>query len=154
MAKQIQYGEEARRSLEKGINALADTVKITMGPKGRNVVLDKKFGAPLVTNDGVTIAKDIELEDAFENMGAQMVKEVATKTNDVAGDGTTTATLLAQAIVREGLKNVAAGANPMVLRKGIEVATAEAVSALTASPSRSRTSRPSLRLPLSPPATR
>ncbi len=132
MAKQIQYGEEARRSLEKGINALADTVKITMGPKGRNVVLDKKFGAPLVTNDGVTIAKDIELEDAFENMGAQMVKEVATKTNDVAGDGTTTATLLAQAIVREGLKNVAAGANPMVLRKGIEVATAEAVSALTA----------------------
>ena len=132
MAKQIQYGEEARRSLEKGINALADTVKITMGPKGRNVVLDKKFGAPLVTKDGVTIAKDIELEDAFENMGAQMVKEVATKTNDVAGDGTTTATLLAQAIVREGLKNVAAGANPMVLRKGIELATAEAVSALTA----------------------
>ena len=132
MAKQIQYGEEARRSLEKGINALADTVKITMGPKGRNVVLDKKFGAPLVTNDGVTIAKDIELEDAFENMGAQMVKEVATKTNDIAGDGTTTATLLAQAIVREGLKNVAAGANPMVLRKGIEAATAEAVSALTA----------------------
>ncbi len=132
MAKQIQYGEEARRSLEKGINALADTVKITMGPKGRNVVLDKKFGAPLVTNDGVTIAKDIELEDAFENMGAQMVKEVATKTNDVAGDGTTTATLLAQAIVREGLKNVAAGANPMVLRKGIEIATAEAVTALTA----------------------
>ncbi len=132
MAKQIQYGEEARRSLEKGINALADTVKITMGPKGRNVVLDKKFGAPLVTNDGVTIAKDIELEDPFENMGAQMVKEVATKTNDVAGDGTTTATLLAQAIVREGLKNVAAGANPMVLRKGIELATAEAVNALTA----------------------
>ncbi len=131
MAKQIQYGEEARRSLEKGINALADTVKITMGPKGRNVVLDKKFGAPLVTNDGVTIAKDIELEDPFENMGAQMVKEVATKTNDVAGDGTTTATLLAQAIVREGLKNVAAGANPMVLRKGIELATAEAVNALT-----------------------
>ena len=132
MAKQIQYGEEARRSLEKGINALADTVKITMGPKGRNVVLDKKFGAPLVTNDGVTIAKDIELEDAFENMGAQMVKEVATKTNDVAGDGTTTATLLAQAIVREGLKNVAAGANPMVLKKGIEMATSEAVAALTA----------------------
>ncbi len=130
MAKQIQYGEEARRTLERGINALADTVKITMGPKGRNVVLDKKFGAPLVTNDGVTIAKDIELEDAFENMGAQMVKEVATKTNDVAGDGTTTATLLAQAIVREGLKNVAAGANPMVLRKGIELATAEAVAAL------------------------
>ncbi|MBR4443874.1 MAG: chaperonin GroEL, partial [Clostridia bacterium] len=132
MAKQIQYGEEARRSLERGINALADTVKITMGPKGRNVVLDKKFGSPLITNDGVTIAKDIELEDAFENMGAQLVKEVATKTNDVAGDGTTTATLLAQAIVREGLKNVAAGANPMVIRKGIEIATNEAVNALTA----------------------
>ena len=130
MAKQIQYGEEARRSLEKGINALADTVKITMGPKGRNVVLDKKFGAPLVTNDGVTIAKDIELEDPFENMGAQMVKEVATKTNDVAGDGTTTATLLAQAIVREGLKNVAAGANPMVLKKGIAAATEAAVEGL------------------------
>ena len=130
MAKQIQYGEEARRSLERGINALADTVKITMGPKGRNVVLDKKFGAPLITNDGVTIAKDVELEDAFENMGAQLVKEVATKTNDVAGDGTTTATLLAQAIVREGMKNVAAGANPMVVRKGIELATDEAVAAL------------------------
>ena len=119
MAKQIQYGEEARRSLERGINALADTVKITMGPKGRNVVLDKKYGSPLITNDGVTIAKDIELEDAFENMGAQLVKEVATKTNDIAGDGTTTATLLAQALVREGLKNVAAGANPMVLKSGI-----------------------------------
>ncbi len=130
MAKQIQYGEEARRSLEKGINTLADTVKITLGPKGRNVVLDKKFGAPLITNDGVTIAKDIELEDPFENMGAQLVKEVATKTNDVAGDGTTTATLLAQAIVREGLKNVAAGANPMVLRKGIETATDAAVASL------------------------
>ena len=131
MAKQIQYGEEARRSLEKGINTLADTVKITLGPKGRNVVLDKKFGAPLITNDGVTIAKDIELEDAFENMGAQLVKEVATKTNDVAGDGTTTATLLAQAIVREGLKNVAAGANPMVLRRGIEKATEAAVGRLS-----------------------
>ena len=119
MAKQIQYGEEARRSLERGINALADTVKITMGPKGRNVVLDKKYGAPMITNDGVTIAKDIELEDPFENMGAQLVKEVATKTNDVAGDGTTTATLLAQAIIREGLKNVAAGANPMVIKKGM-----------------------------------
>ena len=130
MAKQIQYGEEARRSLERGINALADTVKITMGPKGRNVVLDKKYGAPMITNDGVTIAKDIELEDPFENMGAQLVKEVATKTNDVAGDGTTTATLLAQAIIREGLKNVAAGANPMVLKKGIELATDEAVKAL------------------------
>ena len=110
-------GEEARRSLEKGINSLADTVKITLGPKGRNVVLDKKYGAPLITNDGVTIAKEIELEDPFENMGAQLVKEVATKTNDVAGDGTTTATLLAQAMIREGLKNLAAGANPMVLRK-------------------------------------
>ena len=119
MAKQLKYGEDARRSLEKGINTLADTVKITLGPKGRNVVLDKKYGAPLITNDGVTIAKDIELEDPFENMGAQLVKEVATKTNDIAGDGTTTATLLAQSLVREGLKNVAAGANPMVLKKGI-----------------------------------
>ena len=114
MAKQIIYGEEARKALQSGIDQLADTVKITMGPKGRNVVLDKKFGAPLITNDGVTIAKEIELEDAFENMGAQLVKEVATKTNDAAGDGTTTATLLAQALVREGMKNVAAGANPMV----------------------------------------
>lgn len=130
MAKQLLYGEQARRSLEKGINALADTVKITLGPKGRNVVLDKKFGAPLITNDGVTIAKEIELEDAFENMGAQLVKEVATKTNDVAGDGTTTATLLAQAMVREGMKNVAAGANPMVLRRGIEAAVDEAVAGL------------------------
>ncbi|HIU34018.1 MAG TPA: chaperonin GroEL [Candidatus Pullichristensenella excrementigallinarum] len=132
MAKQIKYGEDARRSLEAGINALADTVKITLGPKGRNVVLDKKFGAPLITNDGVTIAKEIELEDPFENMGAQLVKEVATKTNDVAGDGTTTATLLAQALIREGLKNVAAGANPMVLKKGIEQATETAVAELTA----------------------
>lgn len=130
MAKQIIFGEEARRSLERGINQLADTVKITLGPKGRNVVLDKKYGAPLITNDGVTIAKEIELEDAFENMGAQLVKEVATKTNDVAGDGTTTATLLAQAIIREGLKNLAAGANPMVLRSGIEAATNAAVEAL------------------------
>ena len=130
MAKQIIFGEEARRSLEKGINALADTVKITLGPKGRNVVLDKKYGAPLITNDGVTIAKEIELENPFENMGAQLVKEVATKTNDVAGDGTTTATLLAQAIIREGMKNVAAGANPMELRKGIEQATDAAVAAL------------------------
>ena len=130
MAKQLLYGEEARRALEKGINQLADTVKITLGPKGRNVVLDKKFGAPLITNDGVTIAKEIELEDPFENMGAQLVKEVATKTNDVAGDGTTTATLLAQAIIREGMKNVAAGANPMELRKGIEQATDAAVAAL------------------------
>ena len=130
MAKQLKYGEDARRALEKGVNALADTVKITLGPKGRNVVLDKKYGAPLITNDGVTIAKEIELEDPFENMGAQLVKEVSTKTNDVAGDGTTTATLLAQAIVREGLKNLAAGANPMVLKKGIEAATDAAVAAL------------------------
>ena len=117
MAKQIKYGEEARRALENGVNALADTVKITLGPKGRNVVLDKKFGAPLITNDGVTIAKEIELEDPFENMGAQLVKEVSTKTNDVAGDGTTTATLLAQALIHEGLRNLAAGANPMVLKR-------------------------------------
>ena len=117
MAKQIAYGEDARKALLNGINQLADTVKITLGPKGRNVVLDKKFGAPLITNDGVTIAKEIELDDAFENMGAQLVKEVATKTNDVAGDGTTTATLLAQALIREGMKNVTAGANPMVLEK-------------------------------------
>ena len=130
MAKQLQYGAEARKSLEAGVNALADTVKITLGPKGRNVVLDKKFGAPLITNDGVTIAKEIELEDPYENMGAQLVKEVATKTNDVAGDGTTTATLLAQAMIREGLRNLAAGANPMILRSGIEAATAAAVEGL------------------------
>ena len=130
MAKQIIYGEEARKALLSGINQLADTVKITLGPKGRNVVLDKKFGAPLITNDGVTIAKEIELDDAFENMGAQLVKEVATKTNDVAGDGTTTATLLAQALIREGMKNVAAGANPMVLRKGVQDAVDTAVDAL------------------------
>lgn len=130
MAKQIKTGDEARKALEKGVNALADTVKITLGPKGRNVVLDKKYGAPLITNDGVTIAKEIELEDPFENMGAQIVKEVSTKTNDVAGDGTTTACLLAQAIIREGLKNVAAGANPMIVRKGIEKATDSAVAYL------------------------
>ena len=130
MAKQIIYGEEARRALERGVNQLADTVKITLGPKGRNVVLDKKYGSPLITNDGVTIAKEIELPDAFENMGAQIVKEVSTKTNDVAGDGTTTATVLAQAIIREGLKNLAAGANPMVMKKGIAKATAAAVSAI------------------------
>ena len=130
MAKQIIYGEEARKALLGGINKLADTVKITLGPKGRNVVLDKKFGAPLITNDGVTIAKEVELEDPFENMGAQLVKEVATKTNDVAGDGTTTATLLAQALIREGMKNVTAGANPMVLRKGIQKATEAAVEAI------------------------
>ena len=122
MAKQFKYGEDARRALERGVNVLADTVKITLGPKGRNVVLDRKYGAPLITNDGVTIAKEVELEDPFENMGAQLVREVATKTNDVAGDGTTTATILAQAMVREGLKNVAAGANPMMLRRGIEKA--------------------------------
>ncbi|MBR2500697.1 MAG: chaperonin GroEL [Clostridia bacterium] len=127
MAKEILFGEEARKALERGVNQLADAVKVTLGPKGRNVVLDKKFGAPLITNDGVTIAKEIELEDAFENMGAQLVKEVAPKTNDIAGDGTTTATLLAQALIREGLKNVAAGANPMIIRKGISKAVGVAV---------------------------
>ena len=132
MAKIICYGEEARKALEKGVNQLADTVKITLGPKGRNVVLDKKFGAPLITNDGVTIAKEIELDDPFENMGAQLVKEVSTKTNDVAGDGTTTATLLAQAIIREGLKNLAAGANPMIMKKGIAKATTTAIEAIKA----------------------
>ena len=132
MAKIICYGEEARKALEKGVNQLADTVKITLGPKGRNVVLDKKFGAPLITNDGVTIAKEIELPDPFENMGAQLVKEVSTKTNDVAGDGTTTATLLAQAIIREGLKNLAAGANPMIMKKGIAKATTTAIEAIKA----------------------
>ncbi len=132
MSKEIIYGAEARGALQKGVDKLADTVKVTMGPKGRNVVLDKKYGAPLITNDGVTIAKEIELEDAFENMGAQLVKEVATKTNDAAGDGTTTATLLAQALIREGMKNVAAGANPMVIRKGMAKATEKAVSCLIA----------------------
>ncbi len=130
MAKQLIYGEDARKALQRGIDQLADTVKVTIGPKGRNVVLDKNFGAPLITNDGVTIAKEIELDDAFENMGAQLVKEVATKTNDVAGDGTTTATVLAQAFVREGLKNVAAGANPMVMRRGISKAVNAAVEAI------------------------
>ncbi|MCH5187182.1 MAG: chaperonin GroEL, partial [Oscillospiraceae bacterium] len=130
MAKQIKFGEDARKALESGVNQLANTVKITLGPKGRNVVLDKKFGSPLITNDGVTIAKEIELEDPFENIGAQLVKEVASKTNDVAGDGTTTATLLAQALVREGLKNIAAGANPMVLRKGISKAVDTAVESI------------------------
>ena len=130
MAKEIIYGEEARKALLSGINQLADTVKITLGPKGRNVVLDKKFGAPLITNDGVTIAKEIELDNAFENMGAQLVKEVATKTNDIAGDGTTTATLLAQTLIREGMKNVAAGANPMVLKKGMKLAVDKAVEGL------------------------
>lgn len=127
MAKEIKFGEEARKALQSGVDQLADTVKVTLGPKGRNVVLDKKYGSPLITNDGVTIAKEIELEDAFENMGAQLVKEVATKTNDVAGDGTTTATLLAQALIREGMKNIAAGANPMIVKKGIAEATQAAV---------------------------
>jgi chaperonin GroEL len=132
MAKQIIYGEEARRALERGVNQLADTVKLTIGPNGRNVVLDKKYGSPLITNDGVTIAKEIELKDPFENMGAQLVKEVSSKTNDVAGDGTTTATVLAQALIHEGIKNVAAGANPMVMRKGIQKAVAAAVETLKA----------------------
>ncbi len=130
MAKELLYGEEARKALQKGVDQLADTVKITLGPKGRNVILDKKFGSPLITNDGVTIAKEIELDDAFENMGAQLVREVAVKTNDIAGDGTTTATLLAQAMIREGMKNVAAGANPMVMRKGISKAVDAAVEAI------------------------
>ena len=123
MAKDIIFGEDARKALQSGIDKLANTVKITLGPKGRNVVLDKKYGAPLITNDGVTIAKEIELDDPFENMGAQLVKEVATKTNDVAGDGTTTATVLAQAMVHEGMRNLAAGANPIILRKGMKKAT-------------------------------
>ena len=132
MAKEIKYGAEARAALEKGVNQLADTVRVTLGPKGRNVVLDKSFGAPLITNDGVTIAKEIELEDGFENMGAQLIREVASKTNDVAGDGTTTATVLAQAMVNEGMKNLAAGANPIVLRKGMKKATDKAVDAIAA----------------------
>ncbi|MBQ8024963.1 MAG: chaperonin GroEL, partial [Oscillospiraceae bacterium] len=127
MAKQIIYGEEARRALEKGVNQLADTVKLTIGPNGRNVVLDKKYGSPLITNDGVTIAKEIELKDPFENMGAQLVKEVSSKTNDVAGDGTTTATVLAQAMIHEGIKNIAAGSNPIILRKGMKKACDKAV---------------------------
>ena len=130
MTKQFKYGEEARKALEIGVNTLADTVKLTLGPKGRNVVLERKYGSPLITNDGVTIAKEIELKDPFENMGAQLIKEVSVKTNDVAGDGTTTAAVLAQAIIREGMKNVAAGANPMLLRKGIQDATDAAVKAL------------------------
>ncbi len=132
MAKELKYGSEARKALEAGVDKLADTVRVTLGPKGRNVVLDKSFGAPLITNDGVTIAKEIELEDAFENMGAQLVKEVATKTNDVAGDGTTTATVLAQAMIKEGMKNLEAGANPIILRKGMKKATDKAVEALAA----------------------
>ncbi|MCI5832255.1 MAG: chaperonin GroEL, partial [Clostridiales bacterium] len=130
MSKMIKRGDEARKALEAGVNQLADTVKVTLGPKGRNVVLDKKFGTPLITNDGVSIAKEIELDDPFENMGAQLVREVSTKTNDVAGDGTTTATLLAQAMVREGLKNLAAGANPIVMKKGMAKAVEAAVAAI------------------------
>ena len=130
MAKEIKYGVEARKALETGVNKLADTVRVTLGPKGRNVVLDKSYGAPLITNDGVTIAKEIELEDAFENMGAQLVKEVATKTNDVAGDGTTTATVLAQAMINEGMKNIAAGANSIVIRKGMKKACETAVESI------------------------
>ena len=132
MAKELKYGSEARKALEAGVDKLADTVRVTLGPKGRNVVLDKSFGAPLITNDGVTIAKDIELEDAFENMGAQLVKEAATKTNDVAGDGTTTATVLAQAMIKEGMKNLEAGANPIVMRRGMKKATEAAVEAIAA----------------------
>src|SRR5881628_2894769 len=131
-AKQLDYGEEARRSLKRGVDALADAVKITLGPKGRNVVLDKKFGPPTITNDGVTIAKEIELQDPFENMGAQLLKEAATKTNDVAGDGTTTSVVLAQAIVHEGLRNIAAGANPMLLKRGLEKGGAAVVEAIKA----------------------
>ena len=130
MAKQIKFGEDARKSLLEGVNKLADTVKVTLGPKGRNVVLDKSFGAPLITNDGVTIAKEIELEDKFENMGARLVKEVSEKTNDVAGDGTTTATVLAQAMIKEGVKNVAAGADPMAMKRGIDKAVKSAVEEL------------------------
>jgi chaperonin GroEL len=130
MAKEIKYGAEARAALEAGVNQLANTVRVTLGPKGRNVVLDKQFGTPLITNDGVTIAKEIELEDAFENMGAQLIKEVASKTNDVAGDGTTTATVLAQAMVNAGMRNLAAGANPIILRKGMKKATDAAVEAI------------------------
>src|SRR3974390_2971839 len=130
MPKQLKFDESARRGLEAGVNKLADTVKVTLGPKGRNVVIEKKFGAPTITNDGVSIAKEVELEDAFENMGAQLVKEVATKTNDVAGDGTTTATVLAQALIREGLRNVAAGASPTALKRGMEGAVGAAVKSI------------------------
>lgn len=130
MAKEIKHGQEARAALESGVNQLANTVRVTLGPKGRNVVLDKSFGTPLITNDGVTIAKEVELDDPFENIGAQLVREVATKTNDVAGDGTTTATVLAQAMINEGIKNLAAGANPVVLRKGMKKATDIAVASI------------------------
>ena len=146
MAKQILFDEEARRALGRGVDALANAVKVTLGPKGRNVVLDKKFGAPTITNDGVTIARDIELEDPFENMGAQLVKEVATKTNDIAGDGTTTATLLAQAMIHEGMKNVAAGANPMIIKKGIDEAVKALVDEIKQRPRRWKARLISLRL--------
>ena len=148
MAKILKFDEDARRALEAGVNKLADAVKVTLGPKGRNVVLDKKFGAPTITNDGVSIAREIELEDPFENMGAQLVKEVATKTNDIAGDGTTTATVLAQALVREGLRNVAAGASPLGLKRGIEKAVAAAVASIARARPRRSTTRP--RSPRSP----
>jgi len=141
--KELLFSEDARRALERGVNILADAVKVTLGPKGRYVVLDKKFGAPTITNDGVTIAREIEVEDVFENQGAQLVREVATATNDVAGDGTTTATVLAQAIVREGLKNVAAGANPMGLKRGIEAASTRSSATSRSSPRRSRARRTS-----------
>ena len=150
MAKQLKFDDEARRALEAGVNKLADTVKVTLGPKGRNVVLDKKFGAPTITNDGVSIAKEIELDDPFENMGAQLVKEVATKTNDVAGDGTTTATVLAQAMVHHGMRNVAAGANPMGLKKGIEKAVAAAVESIKSQAQSTSTTRATS--PPSPPS--
>ena len=154
MAKILKFDEEARRALEAGVNKLADTVKVTLGPKGRNVVLDKKWGAPTITNDGVSIAKEVELEDPFENMGAQLVKEVATKTNDVAGDGTTTATVLAQALVHRGLRNVTAGANPLGLKRGMEKAVAAAVEPSRRRPRRSTTRRRSPRSPPSRPPTR
>ena len=150
MAKLLKFDDEARRALEAGVNKLADTVKVTLGPKGRNVVLDKKFGAPTITNDGVSIAKEIELDDPFENMGAQLVKEVATKTNDVAGDGTTTATVLAQAMVHHGMRNVAAGANPMGLKKGIEKAVAAAVESIKSAGHATSTTRATS--PPSPPS--
>ena len=148
MAKEIKFGAEARAALETGVNKLADTVRVTIGPKGRNVVLDKQFGAPLITNDGVTIAKEIELEDRFENMGAQLIKEVASKTNDVAGDGTTTATVLAQAMVHEGMKNLAAGANPIILRKGMQKATDAPLRQLRICPAKLTVKTRSLRLQL------
>jgi chaperonin GroEL len=144
MAKQLKFNDEARRALEAGVNKLADAVKVTLGPKGRNVVLDKKFGAPTITNDGVSIAKEVELDDPFENMGAQLVKEVATKTNDVAGDGTTTATVLAQAIVHQGMRNVAAGANPMGLKRGIEKAVAAAVESIKGQTQSTRSAKTAL----------